>query len=185
MSRRIVLITAGICLALTGTWYLFLWSPQSGALDKARTRTAVAESSQQRLRTQLQGLQKAKLTLPDTQAKVAALRAAIPDAPQLDHLLSTINDAAKASGVELTAMAPAPIADKSKSGTVPGVSEINVTISVNGAYAQIIDFVNRLNSSARLVVIDKVAMAGQPADKDKGARVITQLAGRMFMTGAK
>jgi len=185
MSRRIILITAGICLALTGTWYMFLWSPQSSALDKARTRTTVAESTQQRLRVQLQGLEKAKLTLPDTQAKVAALRAAIPDAPQLDRVLSTVNDAAKASGVELTSVAPAAIDPKAKTGTVPGVTEVNVSIGVNGAYLQIMDFVNRLNSSARLVVIDKISMASQPADKDKGVKVTTQLLGRMFMTGAK
>src|SRR4051795_4745146 len=119
MSRRVLLFTVAACVLITATWYVMMWSPQGDALKKAHARTTTAEATQRQLRVQLNGLQAAKKNLPDLQTKVAALRAAVPDTPQLDQVISSVNDAAKAAGVDLTSLAPAPVDPnaKAKPGT--------------------------------------------------------------------
>ena len=87
-----------------------------------------------------------------------------------------MQDAAKGSGVDLTALTPAPLPAPGTTATGPkaAVPEIKVTMTVAGSYFQIMDFVNRLNTEARLVVVDNVSLSGQ-IDQAFASIVITSL----------
>ena len=205
MNRRVILVAVAACLLVAGAWYAFLWSPQSSEIRSARDHAATAEQQQKDLDLKLRGLQATQKKLPELKAQLDVLRAAMPDAPQLDNAIQTVQDAAKAAGVDLTTVTPAPLAAPVKpapvvsaaaNGTgstttttpaaqaVPApsaaVTEMKVNIAVTGTYLQVIDFVNRLNAAPRLVVVDALGLSGQ-ADQNKNVKVITSIQSRFFV----
>ena len=183
MNRRVILVAVATCALVTGAWYAFLWSPQSDQIAKTKQQLATTEQQQKDLNFQLRGLEAGKKKLPETKAQLDTLRAALPSAPLLDNAISTVQEAAKASGVDLSSLAPSPLpAAKGAPGAgapAAAVPEIKVTMSVAGTYFQVLDFVNRLNASPRLVVVDNLSLSGQ-LDQAKNVRVMTQLTGRLF-----
>jgi Tfp pilus assembly protein PilO len=182
VNRKVVLAAVGALLAVSGLWYMLLWSPQSSALSKAKARTAAAVQKQSDLGIQLRGLQKAKLTLPQSKDRLSRMATAIPDDPGLADLIDQVNAAAKAAGVDfltLTPQAPptktgaAPVAAKKQ--TVAGVDDLTLSVTAQGSYFQLTDFMNKLNALPRLVVIDTMALSGQ--DKT----MTLQVGGRTFL----
>jgi Tfp pilus assembly protein PilO len=170
MNRKVLLAAAGAVLAVTGLWYLMLWSPQSSALSKANARNAAAVQKQSELGLQLRGLQKAKLTLPQSKERLSRLGVAIPDDPGLADLIDQVNGAAKAAGVDFLTLTPEAPAALAKAGaattsvkkqTAPGVQDLTLSVTAQGAYFQLTDFMNKLNALPRLVVMDSVALTGQ------------------------
>jgi Tfp pilus assembly protein PilO len=182
MNRKVILATVGAVLGVAGIWYALLWSPQSSALGKAKARTAAAVAKQSDLGIQLRGLQKAKQSLPDSQARLSRLAIAIPDDPGLADLIDQVNGAAKAAGVDFMTLTPQAPANLSKSGpgvgakkqTTPGVDDLNLAVTAQGTYFQLNDFINRLNGLPRLIVIDTVAFSGQD-------KMTLQVNGRTFL----
>jgi Tfp pilus assembly protein PilO len=203
MNRKVLAIAAAACVAVAAAWYFFAWSPGQSAMNAAHTRKDAAEKQQADLTVKLSGLKAASKTLPDMKAKIAALKAAIPADSELDKVLATVNDAANGAGVNLTALSPTPPAGIGKPAASAGattggaaaqsaasssntaVPTIGITMSAAGSYFQVVDFVNRLNNSPRLVVVDNVAFSAQGGNKDQNATVQAQLVGRMFMSGGK
>jgi Tfp pilus assembly protein PilO len=182
MNRKVILATVGAVLGVAGLWYALLWSPQSSALSKAKARTAAAVAKQSDLGTQLRSLQKAKLTLPDSQARLSRLANAIPDAPGEADLIDQVNGAAKAAGVDFLTMTPqAPSGGgktaataASKKQAVSGVEDLTLSLTAQGSYFQLIDFMNRLTALPRLVVMDTVSVNGQD-------KMTLQVTGRTFL----
>jgi Tfp pilus assembly protein PilO len=181
VNRRVILVAVAACALVTGAWYTFLWSPQSDQIASTKKQLDATQQQQKDLNVQLRGLEAAKKKLPEIKAQLDTLRAALPPAPQLDNAIATVQDAAKGSGVDLTALTPAPLPAPGTTATGPkaAVPEIKVTMTVAGSYFQIMDFVNRLNTEARLVVVDNVSLSGQ-IDQAKNTKVMTQLTGRLF-----
>lgn len=207
MNRRVILVAVAACFLVTGAWYAFLWSPQSSEIQSAKAQATTAEQHKSDLEIKLRGLQSAQKRLPDLKAQLDVLRAALPDGPQLDNAIQTVQDAAKASGVEISSLSPAPLTAAPKPAPAPAaasssdssskstsatttpapaaattatVPEIKVTIAVSGTYMQTVDFMNRLNGAPRLVVIDAVGMSGQ-ADAAKNVKVTTSILSRFFL----
>ena len=209
MNRRVILVAVAACFLVTGAWYAFLWSPQSSEIQSAKAQATTAEQHKSDLEIKLRGLQSAQKRLPDLKAQLDVLRAALPDGPQLDNAIQTVQDAAKASGVEISSMSPTPLTAAPKPAPAPAaasssdsssssksttatttpapaaattatVPEIKVTIAVSGTYMQTVDFMNRLNGAPRLVVIDAVGMSGQ-ADAAKNVKVTTSILSRFFL----
>jgi Tfp pilus assembly protein PilO len=93
-------------------WFFLLWSPQGKRLDAADAQKASAEQTNSQLQVTLDRLRDLERRRPELKDQLTQLRRAVPDSPQLARLLLTANDAADASGVELTTVTPAkPAAD--------------------------------------------------------------------------
>jgi Tfp pilus assembly protein PilO len=182
VNRKVIVAAIGAVLGVSGLWYALLWSPQASALSKAKARTATAVAKQADLALQLRGLQKAKLTLPDSEQRLSRLATAIPDSPGEADLIDDVNAAAKAAGVDFLTMTPqAPaVAGKtasaatSKKQAAPGVEDLTLSITAQGSYFQLTDFMNKLNAMPRLMVIDGVALTGQD-------KMTLQVNGRTFL----
>src|SRR5262245_15440695 len=104
MNKRVVLIAAGACLLIAIGWYLVLWSPAKSAGSKAHTRAATAEQQRDDLQGKVTSLEAAKQKLPAIQAQLDALRKAVPDTPQLDQAIATVDAAATGAGVSLQSL---------------------------------------------------------------------------------
>ena len=90
-------------------------------------------------------------------ADVQSSAAAIPPTPDIAQLIDQVDAAATQSGVTFVSIAPS---EPSPSATVSGgPTTIGVAIDATGGYYQVIDFINRLDSMPRLMVINGVNVA--------------------------
>jgi Tfp pilus assembly protein PilO len=187
MNRRLLIpIGAGVVLVLL--WYVALYRPESSQLADARKRKNQAAQQAATLRDQLSRLQQSRASQPLKQSQLETLRVAIPDQANLAQFILDANDAASTSGVDFLSITPTPPAGlgQSTAGTTPpagatGASAvpIKIAMSVSGGYFQVLDFMNRLNTLSRLVVIDGVNMTAQAASLQ------VSLQERIFTTSAQ
>jgi Tfp pilus assembly protein PilO len=171
MNRRIAVISLAAMLGLTAIWYVLLWSPQSASLKHSRANAATAVQQEQTLRGQLAALILKRAKLPAAQAQLATLARAVPKTAEVDKLIDDVNGLAKSSGVFLDSLSQA------QPAITGGAGSMNVTLSVNGSYPQLVDFINRFTTMARLAVIDGVSFTAP----DKDAKMSLSLTGRVFL----
>jgi type IV pilus assembly protein PilO len=172
MNRKVIGIAGAGILGMIAIWYVMLFSPQGSALSAAHARLDTAHQRQTELRAQLRALQTAKTAPSTIQAQIDALKQAIPNTPDLAGFIDATNSAAAASGIQFLSLAPSqPAASKGAA-----ISELRLSMAVKGTYFQVVDFVNRLDSMPRLVVVDGLNLTG-----DKGGAVSAQINARMFM----
>ena len=180
MTRKITFGAVGAALVLLLAWFVLLWGPQGGRLEDARDREEAAASANSELELRLDRLQAAQADAPALQAEVEALRVAVPDDPQLAQFILEANDAAAASGVDFLSVSPTPPA-ASLDPLLPAA--VNLAVTVDGGYFQVLDYLNRLDAMDRIVVVDTLALA--PAAAEGGPTTLSvTLAARMFTTAS-
>jgi type IV pilus assembly protein PilO len=172
MNRKVLGIAGAGILGMVAIWYVMLFSPQGSALSAAHSRLDAARQRQTQLRAQLRAQQTAKTAPSTIQAQIDALKQAIPSTPDLAGFISATNSAASASGIDFVSLAPSlPTASKGAA-----ITELKLSMAVKGTYFQVADFVNRMSSMPRLVVVDGLNLTG-----DKTGGVSAQINARMFM----
>jgi type II secretory pathway component PulM len=153
MKRSVLIgvIAGGVVLVLL--WYFVLFSPTSSKLDSTRADVASAQSQKQQLENTIQQLKELSRNAAQQQAKLAALRAAVPPTPDLGAFILQANDIATASGIDWLSITPSPPA---ASGTGGPTSTIRVAMQVQGGFYQVLDYLNRLENMQRLVIVDTI-----------------------------
>jgi len=170
MNRRL-LIPIGAGVAFVILWFIALYGPQSSSLSDAKKRATDAAQQTATLRDQLKSLQQAQQSQPLKQSQLETLRVAIPDTPNLAEYILDANDAASKAGIDFLSITPTPPSSTTPGATTPttvagapaggtGATAVPITITMTatGGYFQVLDFVNRLNTLARLVVIDSLQL---------------------------
>jgi Tfp pilus assembly protein PilO len=172
MNRKVMGIAGAGILGMIAVWYVMLFSPQGSQLSAANSRLDAARQRQTVLRAQLRAVQTAKTAPSTIQAQIDALKQAIPNAPDLAGFIDAANAAASGSGVDFLSLAPSqPSASKGAA-----VSDLKLSMNVKGSYFQVIDFINRLDSLPRLLVVDGLNLTG-----DKTGSVSAQITARVFV----
>ncbi|MDQ1403212.1 MAG: hypothetical protein QOG03_1528 [Actinomycetota bacterium] len=180
MRPRVLAIAGGAAVVVIIIWYVFLWGPRNAALTKAKKRTEVAQNLQGQLQTQLSRLKAAQLSEPSKRAQLEALREAVPDQPNLAQFLLDTNDSATKAGIDFLSVAPS----QPGSGSAQKPAEISLSISISGGYFQVLDFVNRLLSAPRLVVISGLNVASTGGATPTAGQLSVQITGTMYTTAA-
>jgi len=178
VSRRLLAIGFGGAVVLLLVWFMFLWSPQGSKLSDAKKRTANAESQSSQLQLRLSRLQAAQKQAPELMATGEELRRAIPATPDLAQFILDANDAATAAGVDFLSISPSPPAPPI--GAAP--SEIHLQVTVTGSYAEVINYLDRLDDLPRLVVIDNLGLTPGGAEGSSPDTLSVAIAARMFTT---
>lgn len=177
MTRKIALVAVGASLTLFAAWFVLLWGPQGGDLADAQEREEVAAAANAELELRRDRLVAAQADAPVLQARVETLRVAIPDSPNLAQFILDANDAATASGVDFLSISPAPPA----ASVEPGLpSSINLSISVDGGYFQVLDYLNRLDAMDRIVVVDTLGLTPTGGEDGGPVGLSVSVAARMF-----
>lgn len=160
MNRRLVLIAAVVSVAIVGLWWVFLFSPAGSDLADAEDRRDSAESQLVTLREQRDRLALLIEQRPFFQSELESLRAAVPERDDLAGIILSVDEAAKASGVTFASFSA------SEPGTPDGfgLAEVQLQVSGDGGYFQVLDFMNRLNRIHRIVVIENVNLSAGGAD---------------------
>lgn len=174
-NKRLPLIAAGAALLLIVIWYLALWSPQAKKLQAAHKAHAAAVQQVAHLQSQEGQLKALVKQIPADTARLAQLDAAFPDNPQLDQALNLLYQAAAATGVSVSSVAPT-TPNSTSTAASKGEPAISLTLSVRGQPVQVSAFLSALATLPRTVVVDSVSLAG-------GSNPSATIQARIFYAG--
>ena len=180
MTRRqeLVLAAVGAFVVLVAATMLLI-RPTRQATAEARADRDAAVADSQSLRDQIKALEALKPKEGELKAQAELAKAEFPATPALPGLVDALQDAASLSGVELGTVAPStPVASTANSL----LAEITTTVSVNGGYFEIQDFLVRLENlvkgsdparvTPRSILVESVSLtsgSGEQATGDSAA----------------
>lgn len=177
MTRKKMVAIAVLATLGALAWYMALFSPARSERAHLRGKITTAEGTEQELHSTRLRLRAVEAGRGAQQAQLERLRRLIPAQPDVAGFILGANDAAIRAGVDWVSVAPAsPVADDAG-----GPSSIGVSIAVNGEFFALVEYLRRLESLGRLVVVDSLQLApgGQAGG---GLRLGATLSARIFTT---
>ena len=193
MKTKNLVVSAIIGLLVMALWYNFLLKPSRSDVSKVKAETAVERTKLQPLQAQLAQANIDAAHASTFKARLAALKHAVPDSPELANFIRDANAIADASHIRWQSVSHGPPASSAE-----GVSSIAVGIDIQGTYEQVLDYLGRIAALKRLVVIDSItfsaagttgtgATAGSAVDASTGpfsggSTLAVTMTGRMFDT---
>jgi Tfp pilus assembly protein PilO len=154
VKRNQLLIGGAALLAIVLLWWFVLYAPLGDDLDSAKTQRDAEESQTDSLRADLTRLQGQQKNGTQQQALLRKLGAAVPEQPDLAEFIIQANEIADQSGISFLSIAPTPPV----AGT--GASVIGLTISIQGSFFQLQDYLRLLEKLERLVIVDGITISG-------------------------
>jgi Tfp pilus assembly protein PilO len=175
MKRNAVIGMAAALLAVIVAWYFVIYSPKSDDLDQAKAATTAEQKKTSDLQFQLSRLQSQAKNASQQQALLGRLDQAIPAQPDEAEFILQANSIAGESGIDFLSISPSPPA---ATGTT---TTIALTLSIEGSFFQVKDYLTKLEALERLVIVDAVNMsAGGTGASSDGVTLSVTLTARMF-----
>jgi Tfp pilus assembly protein PilO len=163
MKTKNLMVSVLVGVLVVALWWTMLLKPTRAKVAKAKTDTQTQEDKLAPLERQLAQARQDASHAAELKAQFQSLQHALPDTPALSAFIRDANSIASASGVQwqsVTHATPAP-------GGPGGVLSITVGMQVQGTYGQIIDYLGRLASMKRLMVVDNLQLS--PSTSTAGA----------------
>ena len=154
MKRNQILIGVAALLAIVLVWYFVLYAPLGDDLDSAQAQKTEEQKKTDSLQADLARLQSQQKNGTQQQALLRKLDAAVPEQPDLAEFIIQANEIADQSGISFLSIAPTPPA----AGT-GGASVIALTISIQGSFFQLQDYLRLLEKLERLVIVDSLTIS--------------------------
>ncbi len=161
-SRKDIAMMAFMGVLLLFAAYNFVFKPQQSELSGARDDRAQAEQSVSDAQLSLQAPIDSSNAVPSGDPAVAPAPLAIPSDPAITNLLRQLQAVADSTGVALASVSPNPLAEN-PSG--PGGS-MQISITASGPHASVQAYLDALRTMPRLLVIEQIGIATQPAGAD-------------------
>jgi Tfp pilus assembly protein PilO len=181
MRSRVVIVGVLVGVVVLLVWNLLIFAPKGRDLSAAKKEAQAAQQIEVQLRQTLTALQEISKNGPEIAAKLDRLSAAVPTAPDLDGFILSANQIAVQSGIDWLSVSPS-VAQPGTSGP----SVIPLTMSIQGGFFQVLDYLNRLEDLGRLVIVDSINATSADAEgSSSGAPALAvTLTGRMFTMAA-
>lgn len=185
MTGRVPLfaLVAGLLLGVLA--WLFLFSPQRDERAALADETESLRGQQQQVRLQIARLEEIKANELEVRAALARAEQFIPNGPGQAALIRQLQLAGDASGVEITAVQFADLAqvvDPAAPPPEPGtaLAQIPVTVTVEAGYFQVTDFLRRIEwELPRAMLVESVSAIEAPVPARFPTLSVT-LATRLF-----
>jgi Tfp pilus assembly protein PilO len=177
MNSRTITASVLTGVLVIALWWMFVFSGIRSDASDVDGEIDAAKSEALGLETQLQQLEDLEATAPETEARLNELRKAVPAQPELGTFIDSANALGDATGVRWVSVSPAPPTDATTAGT------IQFTMVVEGGYFQVLDYLNRVETMDRLVVVDGITVTegGTEGAEAAGPPSLTAtLTARMF-----
>jgi Tfp pilus assembly protein PilO len=163
-GKRIALAGLGVAVLLTIAWFFLLYQPAVDEQAALEVETQALLGQQQQLRNQISMLENIRAREDEINDALARLDAFIPVGTAQPEILTQIDAAAQAAGVEIltwTFGEPTPVLDAPATGEPTLVlGELILTMTVEGGYFQAVDFFRRLEFEVpRAILVETVAVA--------------------------
>jgi len=181
VNRKLAAIAGGVAIAMLVGWWFLLWSPAGDAVAAADTRFDTANGQTAQLELQRDRLLSIQAELPQLQSRLQTLSAAIPDSAGMSEFLLATSEAEVDSGLDFLTVSATP----PQPSPLPGLSRIQVQLTGTGGYFQMLDFINRLQSMHRILVINNLtAVTGQVSQEEAATgppELSVTIAGSLFI----
>jgi Tfp pilus assembly protein PilO len=195
MKTKNLAVSALIGLLTLALWWNFLLKPSRSEASKVKAETATERTKLQPLQAQLAQANADAAHAGTFKARLAVLKNAVPDSPELANFIRDANAIADASNIAWQSVTHGPPTTGSA-----GVSTIAVGIDINGTYEQVLDYLGRIAALKRLVVLDNVTLSGggtaaagtgstaasagtgSTGPFSSGSTLTVTITGRMFLT---
>lgn len=164
MNRMTGLLAVLGAVLLIVVSFLFLIKPKMDEVAELEVQAEDIRSQQAQVETQIRALQEVRATSPNLEAELAAVGAIVPSDPSLPATLRQLQVAADDSGVTLVSVAPGAPASAG-STDVPELATISLSLSLEGGYFQVVDFLRRVEDprlTARGILVND--LAASPAE---------------------
>ncbi|HET7478096.1 MAG TPA: type 4a pilus biogenesis protein PilO [Rubrobacteraceae bacterium] len=153
-DRNVAILGALIIVVLIVGYYFLLLSPLWTRYDDAVQERSDKEAQLQQLQQQVADLEKIKNDAPTVERQLLELSKRIPTQPEIPTLVVQVEEIADQAGVTQISIVPG------SPGPAPGGGDFSVqpiTMSFEGTYDQLQDFLLRTENLARLVTVKKVS----------------------------
>lgn len=155
MSRRAPIFVAVGAAVLVVISVFVLIMPKSAKIRETTDALATAEQQEQSLRVQLQALQEAQASAPQTKREIQKVEALVPSTADLPALIRLLRDAADRAAVDLFQFSPGtPTVDPTGRFSI-----IATSVNVTGSYFSLDEFLYRLESLPRAAKVTNVQIA--------------------------
>jgi type IV pilus assembly protein PilO len=148
----LVLVLLVLLLLVVGYYFLFL-GPLLDRLGERSEERSAKEAQLANLRQEVAELEAVQRSAPETERQLLELSKRVPTQPEIPTLVVQMEDVADAAGVTQLSIQPG------TPGPPPGGSDysvVPVTMSFEGTYEQLVDFLRRTRQLARLVTVNGV-----------------------------
>jgi type IV pilus assembly protein PilO len=155
-SRAVVaLAVMGAIVAAYG-WNAVFLGPRNAARAKVHTELSDARQKEQDLRQNMAQLRKLAADTQSREAELARLGRLVPADADLAGAILALDETAKQAQVSMGSLIPSPPAATAGGGP----ATLGVTMTIDGTFDQIYDYLSRIETLDRLVVIDSLQLAG-------------------------
>ena len=149
MNKKLIAVAGGIAVVVLAGWWFVLWGPAGDAVTAAETRFRNAKGQTTQLEVHRDRLLAIQKELPQMQSRLQTLSAAVPDRAAMSDFLLAASEAEADSGLDFLTVSASPPTPT----LTPGLSTVSVQLTGTGGYFQMLDFINRLQSMHRVMVI--------------------------------
>lgn len=143
MKRSMLILLPLVAVALIAVSFMFLIKPQMDQAAELRVEATDIRTQQEQVRGQIAALAHVRETSPTVEAELAAISAIIPQDPALPSALRQFQMAAQDSGVTINSMSPS-APTSANIPDAPSLASISWSLSIEGGYFQVVDFLRRL-----------------------------------------
>jgi type IV pilus assembly protein PilO len=152
-DRNILILGVLIIVLVVVGYYFLLLGPLLSSLDARAQERSTKESQLASLQQEVAQLEAVRRNAPETERQLLELAKRVPTHPEIPTLILQIEDVADVSGVTQLSIEPG------TPGPPPGggdFSVVPITMSFEGTYEQLQDFLLRTRNLARLVTVNSV-----------------------------
>jgi type IV pilus assembly protein PilO len=150
--NMLILGSLGIVLVVVAFYFLLL-SPLLARLDEQAQAREAKQAQLAQLQQEVNELEEVRRNSPEIERQLLELNKRIPTQPEIPTLVVQIEEIADAAGVTQVSIQPG------SPGPPPGGGDFSVqpiTMSFEGTYDQLQDFLLRTRNLARLVTVNSV-----------------------------
>ncbi len=163
-DRNLLILGALVILLLVVGYYFLLLGPLMSTLDERAQERDDKEAQLASLQQQVAELEAVRDNAPEIERQLLELSKRIPEQPEVPTLVVQIEEVAEASGVTQVLIQPG------SPGPPPGGGEFSVlpvTMSFEGTYEELQDFLFRVRNLARLVTVNRVSYCEIPPEGER------------------
>jgi Tfp pilus assembly protein PilO len=154
VNKKLIAVAGGIAVVVLAGWWFVLWGPAGDAVTAAETRFRNAKGQTTQLEVHRDRLLAIQKELPQMQSRLQTLSAAVPDRAAMSDFLLAASEAEADSGLDFLTVSASPPTPT----LTPGLSTVSVQLTGTGGYFQMLDFINRLQSMHRVMVIKNLTV---------------------------
>lgn len=152
-QRNVVLLGVLVLIALAVAFYLLFLGPLLANLDEQAQLRDQRQAELQQLEAEVVELEEVRRNSPELQRQLLELNKRIPAQPEFETLVVQIEEIASAAGVTQTEVVRGDPEPPEGGGTF---TVQPITMSFEGTYEELQDFLTRADSLARLMAINEV-----------------------------